>query len=742
MTFGPPLVMVGLGGMTLVLSGMALWRVIDPLTRADGDAGAAARAGRSAARELEREKQAVLKAIKEIELDYQMRKIADGRLPRDDRALPRRGRCGSSARSRRATTSASSSSASSRTGWRATLASPEAARRGGGRRAPPPQATRAAAARPARPAAAAAHQRRRRTVLQEMRREARDRSAAALVALLDAASRRPRPRGSLGRAADDGGARGGGGMPDLRVINGRPLPDRGHGRRHGHRAGRAQDAGQRRRRRRGHAPSSRTRAATSRSAPPRPTPAAARIFEGGRRRQRVPGRGHGRRREAEDRARSPMPAEGGVRTMLIAGLGAAPARRRERPARAATAAAQGRRRAAAARLRAGGHRRHGRRRPRRCPTKTLEVRAVDENGRPLADHDGACWASRRRARGQASRSCTATTDADGRRALRRPAHRRERRLRRGHRLPRHAPRHASRSPCPTAAACAPRSARWRAPPTRRSSRIGARRAHHPADARGRRCRSWRCCRSRTGPTSCSIPGRARVEIPLPKGFVNAEARRGRPQDGGPPELRHRRARRRHPQRRSRRRRQGRRQRGRRSASSLPYHGATREFAQLMPNGLGPTTLITEQVADLTRRGARHRRARVARAQRAQVLGDAGSRRSRPGGKLSFTVTGLPSTDNTGRIAAGGAGAAADRRPAVVFGRRPAAASARPPRPTSATACWSGARRCSPSWWPPSASGARQARPATPPPRTGATQLVAKLEGVYRELAALDEPRAP
>ena len=34
--------------------------------------------GRARARELEREKQAVLKAIKEIELDHQMRKIADG----------------------------------------------------------------------------------------------------------------------------------------------------------------------------------------------------------------------------------------------------------------------------------------------------------------------------------------------------------------------------------------------------------------------------------------------------------------------------------------------------------------------------------------------------------------------------------------------------------------------------------------------------------------------------------------
>ena len=36
MFLGPPLIMVGLGGMTLALSGLALWRVIDPLTAPRG----------------------------------------------------------------------------------------------------------------------------------------------------------------------------------------------------------------------------------------------------------------------------------------------------------------------------------------------------------------------------------------------------------------------------------------------------------------------------------------------------------------------------------------------------------------------------------------------------------------------------------------------------------------------------------------------------------------------------------
>jgi hypothetical protein len=77
MRLGPPLVMFSLGGMTLALTGAALLRVIDPLAgNSSSGASIVARGGRRK-RELEREKQLVLKAIKEIELDYQMRKIAE-----------------------------------------------------------------------------------------------------------------------------------------------------------------------------------------------------------------------------------------------------------------------------------------------------------------------------------------------------------------------------------------------------------------------------------------------------------------------------------------------------------------------------------------------------------------------------------------------------------------------------------------------------------------------------------------
>jgi hypothetical protein len=76
MHFGPPLVMTALGGMTLALTAAALIRMIDPLAGVLPPAAGGARGARRP-RELEREKQLVLKAIKEIELDYQMRKIAE-----------------------------------------------------------------------------------------------------------------------------------------------------------------------------------------------------------------------------------------------------------------------------------------------------------------------------------------------------------------------------------------------------------------------------------------------------------------------------------------------------------------------------------------------------------------------------------------------------------------------------------------------------------------------------------------
>src|SRR6185437_14967941 len=61
----------------LALTAAAFIRVVDPLAGNSGSGASAPVRGRRRPRELEREKQLVLKAIKEIELDYQMRKIAE-----------------------------------------------------------------------------------------------------------------------------------------------------------------------------------------------------------------------------------------------------------------------------------------------------------------------------------------------------------------------------------------------------------------------------------------------------------------------------------------------------------------------------------------------------------------------------------------------------------------------------------------------------------------------------------------
>jgi hypothetical protein len=76
LTFGPPVVMLGIGGATLALAALALYRTLDPLVRPDVGRAESPQAP-ARRRELERDKQAVLKAIREIDLDFQMRKISE-----------------------------------------------------------------------------------------------------------------------------------------------------------------------------------------------------------------------------------------------------------------------------------------------------------------------------------------------------------------------------------------------------------------------------------------------------------------------------------------------------------------------------------------------------------------------------------------------------------------------------------------------------------------------------------------
>jgi len=74
--FGPPFVMLCLGGGALGWATSALWRGIAPLLDELPDDERVTAEAPHHRRELEREKQLVLKAIKEVELDFQMRKVA------------------------------------------------------------------------------------------------------------------------------------------------------------------------------------------------------------------------------------------------------------------------------------------------------------------------------------------------------------------------------------------------------------------------------------------------------------------------------------------------------------------------------------------------------------------------------------------------------------------------------------------------------------------------------------------
>jgi len=169
---------------------------------------------------------------------------------------------------------------------------------------------------------------------------------------------------------------------------------------------------------------------------------------------------------------------------------------------------------------------------------------------------------------------------------------------------------------------------------------------------------------------------------------------------------------------------------------LPYHGDTRAFAQPMPNGMGAGTLITEQVTGLTVTGPGigARQARELSGRKYWVMP---IEPIPPGGTLSFTMTGLPSTDSTGRNVAGGL-ALALVASAFVFGRRPRASG--PAGGGEETRDRLIERR--EATFGELLALERSSRAAgAPAPAEARKQLVARLEQIYRDLAALDERRA-
>ncbi len=93
---------------------------------------------------------------------------------------------------------------------------------------------------------------------------------------------------------------------------------------------------------------------------------------------------------------------------------------------------------------------------------------------------------------------------------------------------------------------------------------------------------------------------------------------------------------------------------------LPYHGETRAFSQPMPNGIGTFTLITEQIPGLTVTGPGigERQDRELGGRKYWVMP---GEPIAPGGILEFTLSGLPSTNSTGRTVAGILALDADRQ---------------------------------------------------------------------------------
>lgn len=169
---------------------------------------------------------------------------------------------------------------------------------------------------------------------------------------------------------------------------------------------------------------------------------------------------------------------------------------------------------------------------------------------------------------------------------------------------------------------------------------------------------------------------------------------------------------------------------------LPYHGDTRAFSQSIPNGMGAGTLITEQVTGLavTGPGIGPREARELSGRKYWVM------RIDPipaGGTLSFTLTGLPSTDATGRYVAGGL-ALALVAAAFVFGRKPRTPdkAAGGPEPRERLI-----ERREATFGELLALERSARATGGPPPADTRKQLVARLEQIYRDLAALDERRA-
>lgn len=229
------------------------------------------------------------------------------------------------------------------------------------------------------------------------------------------------------------------------------------------------------------------------------------------------------------------------------------------------------------------------------------------------------------------------------------------------------------------------------------------------------------------------PGPGGVEIPLPKGFVNAEAGES---DRNKLEIRKNYGIAVHgpiaPTRGN-----GGANNEITFAFTVPYYGSTYDFHQLMSNGLGATTMIVEEHGPLSVEGPGigARQERELNGHKYWVMP---IEAIAPGQKLSFLVSGLPAPDYTGRIASGTL-ALLLVVASVVFGRKPAGGR------NQGVAERDRLMERREALFQQLVEAERERRTQTSASGDGAkdrrNQLVAKLESVYRDLAALDEPRA-
>jgi hypothetical protein len=167
---------------------------------------------------------------------------------------------------------------------------------------------------------------------------------------------------------------------------------------------------------------------------------------------------------------------------------------------------------------------------------------------------------------------------------------------------------------------------------------------------------------------------------------------------------------------------------------MPYDGDSKEISQPMPTGIGLFTLIVEQIPGLevTGPGIGAKEQRELGGVKYWVMP---GQPIAPGGTLRLSVTGLPSLDHTGRVVAAvltlGLLAAA-----LVFGRRPRDGAR---RATASERVRLTARR--ETLFAELVAVEKQAR-AGAGNAERRRELISKLEGVYQQLAALDEQRAP